>query len=218
MSRTATEAAADSRVAVASTPATSWLQEARVYLARVGEFDATDWLCYGLWIGTCASLLAGVGAFVALGWAAGIEWPGYVYLIVAGTALFVVALAIDTIGHRTVYKRELASGEATVHHMIVGTAVPSVMALCLCYQHAATFRWPALGLIALSFFYSAIDEAMHWRRYLRDGVDRIEAWCHFFAIIGHVVMITSWWQWVDAGYPGVAQTLAALGSYTTGSR
>jgi len=67
-----------------------------------------------------------------------------------------------------------------------------------------------LVLIFLSLFYSALDEAMHWVRYFKKGIDRVEMWSHFVAITGHVLMIGCWWQWYSAGYPGVAETLGHL--------
>lgn len=124
--------------------------------------------------------------------------------------MFASALALDDIGHRTLYKESLSQGEGYIHQMIVGTAVPSVIALCLCYEHPETFRMPALGLIFLSFFYSMLDEFMHWRRYLDQGLDRVEMWAHFTAIMGHVLMIACWWQWYSAGYPGVAEAVATM--------
>src|SRR5690606_28557888 len=131
----------------------------------------------------------------------GVEWPGYVWFIPLGTLFFAGALSIDDIGHRTLYKADLLKGEAYIHQMIVATAVPSVMALCLCYEHPETFKMPALGLILLSFFYSVLDEAMHWIRYMTKGIDRVEMWSHFLAILGHVLMIGCWWQWYTSGYP-----------------
>lgn len=180
------------------------------YVGNIRRFSSSDWRRYLAWIGTIASLLAGTTFFTVWGATHGVTFPGYVWFIPIGTALFCGALAVDDIGHRTLYKKDLGKGEGYVHQMIVATAVPSVMALCLCYEHPETFRMPALGLILLSFFYSAIDETMHWRRYLDQGIDRVEMWAHFVAIFGHVLMIGCWWQWYAAGYPGVAETLRTL--------
>lgn len=193
---------------VSSTP--SVLSEVTAYVGNINRFSRSDWWRYLAWIGTIASLLLGTSFFVGWGHAHGVDWPGYVWFIPLGTAMFCAALAVDDIGHRTLYKRDLGKGEGYVHQMIVATAVPSVMALCLCYEHPETFRMPALALILLSFFYSAIDELLHWRRYLEKGLDRVEMWAHFVAIFGHVLMIGCWWQWYAAGYPGVAATLATL--------
>ncbi len=196
----------NSTVATAANP----VQEVTAYVANIKMFTSSDWWRYVAWIGTIASLLVGTSTFVLWGHFHGVDWPGYVWIIPLGTAMFCSALAIDDIGHRTLYKEDLKKGEAFVHQMIVGTAVPSVMALCLCYEHPETFRMPALGLILLSFFYSAIDEMLHWRRYMEKGIDRVEMWAHFTAISGHVLMIGCWWQWYTSGYPGVAETLATL--------
>jgi hypothetical protein len=187
-----------------------WARELGQYIQNLRDFTTQDWLLYCSWIGTLFLLFFGVTGFVLLGHGAGVSWPGYVWFIPVGVGLFVSALAIDDIGHRTVYKNQLRQGEGYIHKMIVATAVPSVMALCLGFEHPETFRMPALSLIILSFFYSAIDEAMHWRRYFAEGVDRVEMWSHFVAIFGHVLMISCWWQWYDNGYPGVREALLAL--------
>ena len=191
--------------------ARDWVEEIRSYVLNIKKFSSWDWICYIAWIGTISGLFFGVTGFVLAGRAAGVDWPGYVYCISFGTGLFTFSLAVDTIGHRTVYKAELVKGEAYVHHMIIVTAVSSVMSLCMAYGHPETWRMPALGLIGLSLFYSMIDEALHWRRYLTQHLDRVEMWSHFFAITGHVIMILCWWQWLGAGYPGVHETVVYLG-------
>lgn len=180
------------------------------YIGNIKDFGKSDWIRYVSWIGTISSLFIGVTTFIMIGWLNGVDYPGYVWFIPFGAGLFTTALAIDDIGHRTLYKIDLAKGEAHIHQMIVGTAVPSVMALCLCYEHPDTFKMPALGLIFLSFFYSMLDEAMHWVRYMAKGIDRVEMWSHFLAIMGHVLMIACWWQWYSEGYPGVAETVSFL--------
>lgn len=185
-------------------------KEARAYVANIRRFEPIDWLKYLAWIGTLAGLFVGTTAFVVFGAVNGVDWPGYVYNIPIATGIFLAALSVDDIGHRTMYKSDLQKGEGYVHQMIIVTAVTSVMALCLCYENPETMRMPALALIFLSLFYSAIDEAMHWYRYMTKHLDRVEMWSHFFAIAGHVIMIASWWQWYDNGYPGVAEALKFL--------
>lgn len=182
----------------------------RAYVANIRAFGIGDWVRYLSWISTLLFLVIGTVSFTLYGKLHGIQWPGYVWIIPIGAGLFCLALAIDDIGHRTLYKADLAKGEGAIHQMIIATAVPSVMALCFCYQHPDTFKMPALALTALSFFYSAIDEAMHWVRYTTKKLDVVEMWAHFVAITGHVLMMAAWWQWFNAGYPGVAETLAAL--------
>ncbi|MES2745132.1 MAG: hypothetical protein V4655_06885 [Bdellovibrionota bacterium] len=185
-------------------------REARLYVSNIKNFERIDWVLYATWMATIFSLFVGLFAFFTLGLVNGVQYPGYVWFVPGGTLLFVVSLAFDDIGHRTLYKEELKKGEGHVHKMIVITAVTSVMALCLCYEHSTTFKVPAIALIALSLFYSMIDEALHWYRYLTYGLDRIEMWSHFTAILGHVLMISCWWHWFSEGYPGVAETLKFL--------
>jgi len=191
-------------------PALHPLKEILAYGARIKKFTPQDWLRYSLWIGSILGLFLATTSFVVWGWIQGVVWPGYVWFIPVGTFMFGAALSFDDIGHRTIYKNYLKQGEGYIHQMIVATAVPSVMALCLCYEHGETFKMPALVLILLSFFYSAIDEAMHWYRYFTRGLDRVEMWSHFVAITGHALMIACWWHWFQGGYPGVAETLASL--------
>lgn len=185
-------------------------KEAKAYVSNIRNFGNEDWIRYGTYMALISSLLVGICAFLFVGVSKGVNFPGYVWFIPGGTALFVFSLAFDDIGHRTLYKEDLKAGEGHVHQMIIITAVTSVMALCLCYEHAETFSVPAIGLIALSFFYSAVDEALHWYRYLKNGLDRIEMWSHFTAIVGHVLMISCWWHWYAQGYPGVSETLSNL--------
>ncbi len=185
-------------------------QEMKAYVGNIQSFDRWDWIKYLSWMGTIFSLLIGLIAFFSAGLSQGVVYPGYVWFILLGTAMFASSLAFDDIGHRTLYKENLKMGEGYVHRMIVFTAVPSVMALCLCYEHPDTFMVPAIALIALSFFYSAVDEALHWQRYLKYGLDRVEMWSHFTAITGHVLMISCWWHWFREGYPGVNETLKVI--------
>lgn len=185
-------------------------QEISTYAANIRKFKRTDWLRYLLWIGSIFGLLCGTTGIAVYGALTGTVWPAYVWWIPFGTLMFCGALAIDDIGHRTLYKQQLSKGEGYVHQMIAGTAVPSVVCLCLAHQHPDIFRTPALVLILLSFFYSALDEAMHWVRYTQQGLDRVEMWSHFVAITGHALMIGVWWHWLDQGYPGLTETLERL--------
>ena len=189
---------------------THFLQECVIYVSRVNQFDKRDWYVYIAWIGLMCGLFASVSLFFWAGVRAGVEFPIYAWDIPIGTAIFVVAIAFDTIGHRTIYKEVLAKGEALVHHLTIFAGITSVLGLCLAYQHREIFRVPTLVMIGLSVIYSLIDEAMHWHRYLTHNSDRVEMWSHFFILFGHMVMIVSWWVWFEAGYPGVAQTVRAL--------
>jgi hypothetical protein len=63
----------------------------------------------------------------------------------------------------------------------------------------------------MSFVYSLVDEVFHWRRYTSDKADKVEMWSHVGIFIGHGTMMLGWWRFYDLGYPGVRETLAALG-------
>lgn len=186
------------------------LKEISSYASNIRKFKRDDWLRYTVWIGSIFGLLCATTGVTVFGAMTGTVWPTYVWWIPIGTFMFCGALALDDIGHRTLYKKQLAKGERYVHQMIAGTAVPSVIFLCLSFQHPDIFKVPALVLILLSFFYSALDEGMHWVRYYQQGLDRVEMWSHFVAITGHALMIGAWWHWLDQGYPGLKETLARL--------
>jgi hypothetical protein len=188
----------------------AFVQETVAYANQARAFDAKDWLAYAAWVGLMLGLLCSVSGFLALGVSNGVHYPEYVWNVPAGTAVFVLAIAFDTIGHRTTYKAELAKGEALVHQITIFAGIASVVCLCLAYAHPGLMRIPALTFTGLSFVYSLIDEALHWRRYLSNKCDRVESWSHFFIFVGHLTMMIGWWTWFEDGYPGVAQTLEHL--------
>lgn len=180
------------------------------YVGRISEFNTRDWIVYVIWNGLMVGLFVAVSAFLYIGYSNGVQYPTPVWNIPVGIFCFVVAISIDTIGHRTVYKQALAEGEALIHHMTIFSGITSVMLLCLGYEHASLIRVPAIVFIFLSIVYSFFDEALHWHRYLTKKSDRIEMWSHFFILTGHLIMIISWWNWFDNGYPGVKETLQWL--------
>jgi len=189
---------------------TSFITETWIYAARVRQFNAKDWLAYVAWVGLMIGLFAATSGFVLLGHWHGVDYPAYVWNVPIGTLIFVGAIAFDTIGHRTIYKEELLKGEALVHHITIFAGISSCLLLCLAYHWPDFLRIPVLVMIVLSIFYSVIDEGLHWHRYLRGFSDRVEMWSHFFIFTGHLLMILSWWQWFNAGYPGVKETLPWL--------
>jgi len=189
---------------------TAFWKETLLYAGQVRLFDKKDWISYIAWVGLMLGLLVSTGSFVIFGWLHGVHFPPYVWNVPLGITIFVVAIAFDTIGHRTKYKEELKKGEALVHHITITVGILSVLALCLAYSNPDFFRYPALTLIALAVFYSAIDEALHWRRYLSLYSDRVEMWSHVFIFVGHILMSLSWWHWFTEGYPGVAETIGLL--------
>lgn len=188
----------------------SYWEETVSYAKQVRQFNTWDWISYIAWVGLMSGLLFVTSGFVAWGYLHEVNFPAYVWNVPIGTAIFVGAIAFDTIGHRTTYKEELKKGEALVHHITIFAGVSSCILLSMAFHWPVALRIPSLVFIILSIFYSIIDEAFHWRRYLIGQSNRIEMWSHFFIFLGHLIMILSWWQWFDAGYPGVLETIRAF--------
>lgn len=186
------------------------MHELKVYVGRIREFDRTDWMVYLVWVGMMVGLVASTGLFVHAGQSAGVAWPAEAFLVPVGAAIFTIAIAIDTIGHRTIYKEVLRGGEQLVHHITIVCGVGSCLLLVLAYTYEVC-AVPALVLTILSFVYSLVDEAFHWRRYIRSKADRVEMWSHVAIFVGHGIMMLGWWRCYQLGYPGVRATLAALG-------
>jgi hypothetical protein len=180
------------------------------YVARIHEFSRNDWIVYASWVGTMLGLVAATGGLIALGRNHGVVWPSEAYLVPGGAFVFAVAIAIDTIGHRTVYKEVLRGGEQLVHHVTIVCGVASCVLLALAYGHPVAWI-PALVFTIMSFVYSLVDEVFHWRRYTSANSDPVEMWSHVAIFIGHGTMMLGWWRCFQLGYPGVRETLAALG-------
>jgi len=181
-----------------------------IYVGRIREFDRTDWLVYLGWVGMMFGLVAATGGFLLAGHAHGATWPGEAYFVPVGAAVFAIAIAIDTIGHRTIYKEALRGGEQLVHHITIVCGVTSCVLLALAYDHPA-LAIPAMAFTVMSFVYSLVDELFHWRRYVTQRADPVEMWSHVGIFIGHGTMMLAWWRCYQLGYPGVRDTLAALG-------
>lgn len=180
-----------------------------VYVGRIHEFTRVDWLVYLAWIGTMLGLVFSTGGFLAFGHLHGARFPVEGWLVPAGAAIFTIAIAIDTIGHRTIYKEALKGGERLVHHITIGCGVASCVLLVLAYSYRGA-AIPAMVFTALSLIYSLVDEGFHWRRYVSDKADPVEMWSHVFIFVGHGIMMAGWWWFYALGYPGVRETLAAL--------
>jgi hypothetical protein len=181
-----------------------------VYLGRIRFFGRADWAAYVSWVGLMLGLCAATGGFVWLGRRAGAPLPPEAYLVPLGAAVFTLAIAVDTIGHRTIYKEVLRGGEALVHHVIIALGIGSCVLLCAAYSGGRLYGVPAIVLTILSFVYSLVDEVMHWRRYLSGKSDVVEMWSHVFILLGHGTMMVAWCLWYAGGYRGVAETLASL--------
>jgi hypothetical protein len=190
------------------------LKALTTYVGRIKLFGRVDWLVYVSWVGLMLGLCFTTASFVGLGRRVSAPLPAEAWLVPLGAAVFTVAIAVDTIGHRTIYREALRGGEALVHHVIIGLGIGSCVLLCAAYSGGRAYAVPALVLTVLSFVYSLVDEFMHWRRYLQAKSDVVEMWSHVFILIGHGTMMTGWWMWYAGGYGGVAETLAALARLT----
>jgi len=180
-----------------------------IYVGRIREFDRTDWLVYIAWIGMMLGLVFSTGGFWLVGHLNGVPWPAEAIMVPLGAAVFTVSIAIDTIGHRTIYKEVLKGGEQLVHHITIVCGVTSCVLLVLAYNHPG-LAIPAMVFTVMSFVYSLVDEAFHWRRYVSDKADTVEMWSHVGIFIGHGTMMLGWWLCYYQGYPGVKATLALL--------
>jgi len=185
------------------------LSELRVYVGRIREFGRGDWLVYGAWVGLMFGLVVATAGFLLFGHAAGVRFPAVAWYVPAGALVFAVSIAIDTIGHRTIYRREIQAAEGLVHGITIACGISSCVLLCAAYSTPGVWV-PALVLTVLSLLYSLVDEAFHWRRYVRQKSDRVEMWSHVGIFVGHGTMMLGWWMWYFGGYSGVAATLAAL--------
>ena len=92
------------RHATTSAPALAVFTEIKAYVLNIRSFSRTDWFRYLSWMMTIFSLLVATSTFVFFGYARGVVWPSYVWWVPFGNFLFCSALALDDIGHRTVYK------------------------------------------------------------------------------------------------------------------
>jgi len=191
--------------------ASSFASELRVYVGRVRQFEAEDWTVYLSWVGLMLALTLGLLGFLLLGRARGADFPAEAWLLPIGAATFTLAIAVDTIGHRTVYKESLKRAEAFVHQITIACGVASCLLLCGAYSQRGLCFVPATVFVVLSMVYSLVDEGFHWHRYWSRASDRVEMWSHVFILIGHGTMIGGWWLWCARGYQGVSAALGHSG-------
>ncbi len=184
--------------------------EISTYIGRIRDFDRTDWIVYLSWVGLMFGLVLVTGGFIAVGHAGGVAFPAEAYLVPLGALIFAVSIAIDTIGHRTIYKQEIKRAEGLVHGITIFCGIGSCVLLSAAYSARAALWIPAMVLTVLSFIYSLIDEAFHWRRYVSQNSDRVEMWSHLGIFVGHGTLMLGWWAWFFHGYAGAAQTLLLL--------
>jgi hypothetical protein len=180
------------------------------YFGRVREFQRVDWLVYVLWVGLMLGLTSSTGGFLLIGHTHGVRFPAEAWMLPTGAAIFTLAIAVDTIGHRTAYKEVIARAEGLVHGVTIFCGIGSCVLLCAAYAHRDVFWVPAMVLTVMSIVYSLIDEAFHWHRYWTKKSDPVEMWSHLGIFVGHGIMMLGWWRWFFLGYPGVAATLRAF--------
>lgn len=200
----------NNQVATPVTPALGPFGMFAEYVGRIREFTRTDWLVYVAWIGMMMGLVGSTLTFLLAGRAHGVTFPNEAWLIPIGAGIFATSIAIDTIGHRTIYKAALAGGEALVHHITIFCGITSVIFLILAFDNPALWI-VAMVLTVLSFVYSLVDEVFHWRRYMTAKADPVEMWSHVGIMTGHLIMMIAWWRFFQMGYPGVGATLHAIG-------
>ncbi len=188
----------------------NFLKEMVIYGSQIKTFTQRDWVVYVLWVGLMLGLFFSVSGFLAIGYFNDVHYPRYVWNIPLGIFIFVTSIAFDTIGHQTTYKEELEKGERLVHQVTIFGGITSILLLCMAYHDRDFFMIPSFVMVGLSVFYSMIDEALHWRRYLQMYSDRVEMWAHCGIFIGHNIMAFAWIVWFWNGYPGVAETLVHL--------
>lgn len=186
---------------------TSFASELRTYVGRVRLFDRRDWMAYTAWVGLMLGLTAVTLVFVLVGRLYGAPIPDTAWLLPAGAATFTIAIAVDTVGHRTIYREAIARAEGFVHRITIFFGIGSCILLCAAFRHRVWFI-PATVFAALSFVYSLVDEAFHWHRYWTKKSDVVEMWSHVFILVGHGTMMGGWWLWCLNGYPGVSETLS----------
>src|SRR6187402_1758745 len=183
----------------------SFPSELAVYVGRIREFSRTDWLVYIAWVGLMLGLVLATGGFLLAGHLHQVTFPAEAWLVPLGSLVFSFSIALDTIGHRTIYKQEISGAEGLVHAITIFCGISSCVLLTAAFHHPRELWIPALVLTGLSFIYSLVDEAFHWRRYVRQYSDRVEMWSHVGILVGHGTMMLGWWVWFFRGYPGVAE-------------
>jgi hypothetical protein len=189
---------------------TSFPSELAVYVGRIREFDRVDFCVYVGWVGLMLGLVASTGGFLLFGHSQGIRFIGEAWMVPFGAVIFAASISLDTIGHRTVYKATIRRAEGLVHGITIFTGIASCVLLCAAYSHRELLWIPAMVMTVLSVFYSIVDEAFHWHRYVSEQSDRVEMWSHVGILTGHSTMMLGWWIWFFRGYPGVSETVLRL--------
>jgi hypothetical protein len=189
---------------------TSSASELGIYVGRIREFERRDWLVYAGWVGLMLGLFFSTAGFLVYGASHGVQFPTEAWLVPLGAAIFALSIAVDTIGHRTIYRDAISGPEGLVHSITIFCGVGSVVLLCAAHSRPGLFWIPAMVLTVLSFVYSMVDEIFHWRRYVEQRSDRVEMWSHVGILVGHGTLMLAWWVWFFGGYVGASETVAVL--------
>src|SRR5690348_16787276 len=124
----------------------SFLSELRLYVGRVREFSRTDWWVYCAWVGLMFGLVLATGGFLLAGSGRGVTFPAEAWLVPMGALLLSISIAVDTIGHRTIYKQEISQAEGLVHGITIFCGIGSCVLLTAAYDHPRGLWIPALVL------------------------------------------------------------------------
>src|SRR5688572_11646033 len=112
----------------------SFFSELVTYVGRMALFGPRDWAVYVSWVGLMLGLVASTGGFLLVGHAAGVSYPDSAWLVPFGALLFSLSIAVDTIGHRTIYKEEISGAEGLVHGITIACGISSCVLLCIAYS------------------------------------------------------------------------------------
>src|SRR5690349_17089776 len=115
----------------------SFASELSIYVGRIREFDARDWLIYLAWVGLMLGLVVASGGFLLAGTLQGVHFPATAWWVPYGALLFSLSIAIDTIGHRTIYREEIGKAEGLVHGITIACGIGSCVLLCAAYSRAS---------------------------------------------------------------------------------
>ncbi len=179
-----------------------------IYAGRIGEFNATDWLVFLMWVGMIIGLMASFFAFLCTGDSNGVYYPAYVWNILIGIFIFGVSTSFNTIGHKTIYYVEPQKAESLiVYHVTIMLGIVSSVLLCLAYHYPVFLTVPVLVLVGFFVMYSFIDECTHWIRHYTKHSGPVEMCAHVGIFTGFKIMMAAWVWWFLDGYPGVAETL-----------
>ena len=159
-------------------------ESARSVVGRSDSYQRVDWIVYTAWVGSCWGF-ASHRRVVWVGRRAAARCRPRLPGFRSAAAIFTLAIALDTIDHRTIYKEAMRGGEALVHPPHHRGGNLSTVMRWRRVLRGATYAIPALVLTTLSFIYSLVDGGHALARYLTHKSDVVEMWSHVFIMMGH---------------------------------